>query len=349
MHKILLAGYYGLNNIGDEAILEKFIQTIQEISKDVQITVMSGKPEFTEKVYGVTAIDRKDFFKVNREIKRNNIVIFGGGSLLQDVTSKRSIYYYFYIIMLSLILKKKVILLSQGIGPIRGRFNRIFTSFLLNRVQYITVRDTNSYEELIELKISKGKIEFSADPVIDYNNIIKEKEIGKKQKTIGISFRYWKDSEVITPLLEIIKKLKSEGIDVLMIPFHYNEDIRLIDEIEEKSEFHIASIKNKMTPAELYEEISKLDLLVGSRLHSLIFAVSAEIPITAVSYDPKVEYFMKSIGETSVCDITDMDSEIIVKDILKKLGTDVEYKAKKEVLKKTLEKNKEIIKKVIEV
>jgi polysaccharide pyruvyl transferase WcaK-like protein len=96
MHKILLAGYYGLNNIGDEAILEKFIQTIQEISKDVQITVMSGKPEFTEKVYGVTAIDRKDFFKVNREIKRNNIVIFGGGSLLQDVTSKRSIYYYFY-------------------------------------------------------------------------------------------------------------------------------------------------------------------------------------------------------------------------------------------------------------
>jgi polysaccharide pyruvyl transferase CsaB len=346
MHKILLAGYYGLNNIGDEAILEKFIELLKEVSKDIEITVMSGKPDYTRKVYGVNSIDRKDFIKVNQSIFKSDVVIFGGGSLLQDVTSKRSIYYYLYIIMISVLMKKKVLLLSQGIGPVKSKTNRILISCLLNRVDFITVRDLNSMSELRRLKINDEIIGFSADPVIDFGTHL-PKTISAKKK-VGLSFRYWKDADVINPLIFIIKDLRNKGIDIVLIPFHYNEDIDLINEIGSKSEEQVCSIKEKMTPKELYNVISGLDLLIGSRLHSLIFAVSADVPVTAVSYDPKVEYFMKSIGDNPICDIKEMNTELILKDVYQKLESNIQYKDKKEILIKTINKNIEVIQKAIE-
>lgn len=346
MRKILLAGYYGLNNIGDEAILEKFIETIRENSKDVEISVLSGKPEYTEKTFDVISVDRKDFFKVNSAIVKNDIIVFGGGSLLQDVTSKKSIYYYLYLILVSELLKKKVILLSQGIGPIEGKFNRWITARLLNKANRITVRDVNSLNVLKELGVSKDKTGFSADPVIDYGPDIKSDYQGKT--VVGISIRKWKDIDVVSPVVEIIEKLHEKGIEVVLIPFHFDEDIGIIEEIEARTDIKLGTVKDKMTSKELYRLIGEINLLLGARLHSLIFAVSSLVKISAISYDPKVEYFMKSLGMKSICNIESIDPDKVCSDIFEKLEGNIEYIEKRDELVKTLKENKKIISELLE-
>src|SRR6056297_1703138 len=127
MSKILLAGYYGFNNIGDEAILEMFLRIIENRTNKKNIKILTADPQKTKKKFGIEGIDRYSFTKVNKGILDSDVIIVGGGSLLQDVTSKRSIYYYLYIIFIAKILNKKIALLSQGIGPINGKINKIIT------------------------------------------------------------------------------------------------------------------------------------------------------------------------------------------------------------------------------
>ena len=49
MKKILLAGYYGFGNLGDEAILEMTLKQILEITDRKNIVVLSGNKEITSK------------------------------------------------------------------------------------------------------------------------------------------------------------------------------------------------------------------------------------------------------------------------------------------------------------
>ena len=93
MRNILLAGYYGFGNLGDEAILEMVLKQLLQITNREDITVLSGNKKETSKKYNINTIDRYNVFSIIKKLISSDALIFGGGSLLQDVTSKRSIYY----------------------------------------------------------------------------------------------------------------------------------------------------------------------------------------------------------------------------------------------------------------
>ncbi|HCX62322.1 MAG TPA: polysaccharide pyruvyl transferase CsaB, partial [Clostridiales bacterium] len=101
MKKILLAGYYGFGNLGDEAILEMALKQILEITDRKNIIVLSGNKEITSKKYNIATIDRYNVLSIIFKLKSTDAIVFGGGSLLQDITSKRSIYYYLFLIRLA--------------------------------------------------------------------------------------------------------------------------------------------------------------------------------------------------------------------------------------------------------
>ena len=69
MGSIVLSGYYGFNNAGDEAVLYAIINTLKDELKDIDITVLSNSPEDTAKKYNVKAINRWSFREVVRAYK----------------------------------------------------------------------------------------------------------------------------------------------------------------------------------------------------------------------------------------------------------------------------------------
>ena len=155
MKRILLSGYYGFGNVGDEAILTSTIKTLQLQAPGVQIAVLSNEPAETARTYNVRAMHRMWPHHVLNAISETDLVVFGGGSLLQDDTSLRSLLYYLSVIFLAKIMGKPVIVYANGIGPLHSRLGRFLTRVALNTVKDITVRDQESFKELKKIGVNK--------------------------------------------------------------------------------------------------------------------------------------------------------------------------------------------------
>lgn len=358
MNKVVISGYYGFNNIGDESILTAIISNIKDSIDDIDITVLSKDPELTKSKHNVCAINRKDIFKIIKEIKNCDLLISGGGSLLQDVTSSRSILYYLAVMFIGMVFRKKVMIYSQGIGPINKGLNKRLTRFILNKVDVITLRDEKSQRVLKEINIENKNINVTADPVIGLKrgdiklgkNILKE--AGLKNETrplVGFAIRGRdKNKKLVKIISSVADRITDElGVDVVFIPFHHGEDIEIIDEINNNMKNECICLKGKYDINEMLSIVGNLDLLVGVRLHSLIFGAVMNIPMIAISYDPKINNFMDYLDETVFSNIENLNKEKLISEITYKINHEEECKLqlynKIEYLKERLHKNEEII------
>lgn len=77
--KIVLSGYYGFNNSGDETILYAVITMLRKIDPSIQLNVLSNEPEKTAKLYNVRAVSRWKWNQVLGAIKGCDLLISGGG------------------------------------------------------------------------------------------------------------------------------------------------------------------------------------------------------------------------------------------------------------------------------
>ena len=128
--RVVLSGYYGFKNFGDEEILSVLINKLQELKQ--MITVISSDPQYTKKQYKhIRSVYTFDIKNIIFLIAKSDILISGGGSLLQDTTSIKSLLYYLFIIFIALLFGKKVIIFAQGIGPITTPLGKFLTKILL--------------------------------------------------------------------------------------------------------------------------------------------------------------------------------------------------------------------------
>src|SRR5215203_3474935 len=82
--RILIGGYYGYGNAGDEAILAAMLRELRALRPDLEITVASGDPERTGSGHGVRAVPAADLAALAAAIGESDLVVLGGGGLFQD-------------------------------------------------------------------------------------------------------------------------------------------------------------------------------------------------------------------------------------------------------------------------
>jgi len=68
MSKIVISGYYGFANAGDEAMLTAIIKSLRSTEKSVELTVISGDPEMTSAQHQVNSIHRFNFFEIIKSL-----------------------------------------------------------------------------------------------------------------------------------------------------------------------------------------------------------------------------------------------------------------------------------------
>ena len=321
MYHILISGYYGFNNIGDESILRTVIDNLREKLPDVEITVLSQSPAQTAEKYGVRAARRMNPWDILRSIRRCDMLLSGGGSLLQDATSSRSILYYLFILRLAQILGKRTFIYSQGIGPVFSRRNRRYTAYVLRRADGIVVRDEKSRDILLELGVPDRLIHVTADPVIRVKKpgpelglqILKEEGCPRRdgRLTVGWAVKSRKPNK---PFLQEVEKsilwLREEyGADSVLIPFFHDEDMGICEAVAANLDGQAGCLRKKHLSEETLSIIGCMDVLVGVRLHSLIYAAVMGVPMLGVSYDPKVESFLSSIDQPTHFTVEDFTLE----------------------------------------
>ncbi len=377
MYKILISGYYGFNNIGDESILKAvtsslkagLTETAEGKYGGLEITVLSSDPVGTAEKYQVRSANRKSIFTIIKEVMKCDLLISGGGSLLQDVTSKKSILYYLFIMWMAKLLGKNYFIYSQGIGPINEPFNRKLTHKVLSKSAGIVVRDEASKEFLVELGIHSERIVVTADPVLSLNptNLDRGFEILKTEgldrntarDLVGFAIKEKKpDSEFVEELTSSVKALVEErNSQVVLIPFFFKEDMAVIEELEKRlikmgMSGNVCAVRHKYLTDEMMSIIGNMDVLVGVRLHSLIHAALMGVPMIGISYDPKINSFMKSLGMRAICSIYDFTAEYFLEeyDRLQANRKEICEKMREKVaeLKEKLYTNENMIRKIME-
>ena len=363
MHRIVISGYYGFNNIGDESILKAVVDNLRDRIEDIDITVLSQNPQSTQEKFGVKAVDRMSIAKIVKSIVKSDLLISGGGSLLQDVTSKKSILYYLAVMWIALFFRKKVFIYSQGIGPVNSGMNRRLMIKTLKKVDYIVVRDEGSREFLLECGLSPEKMLVTADPVIrikkpdleEGRKILEEADFDFSTDTpkIGIAIKgKLKDEDFLSEICIGIQGLISRyDARIVLIPFHFSEDMPITEEIQRRIGGRVTCIKKKCLTEEMLSIIGNMDLLVGVRLHSLIHSAIMEVPMIGISYDPKVNSFMKSMDLRAMCSVYDFKGEYLLEEYEKVMSQkDVlleKVRTHKDSLIEKLNNNEVLIKKLL--
>ncbi|MCI8420382.1 MAG: polysaccharide pyruvyl transferase CsaB [Oscillospiraceae bacterium] len=321
MYNILISGYYGFNNIGDESILRTVIDNLREKLPDTDITVLSRDPASTEAKYGVKAAPRMSLWDILRCVWRCDLLLSGGGSLLQDATSGRSILYYLFILRLAQLLGKRTFIYSQGIGPINSPRNRRLTAHVLRRASGIVVRDEASRDLLIAIGVPSGLVQVTADPVIRVKkaDTVLGLEILAREGcprdpdklTVGWAIKSRKASPAFLAEVErCILWLREEyGADAVLIPFFQSEDIGVCEQAASELDGQAGCLRQKYLSEEMLSIIGCMDVLVGVRLHSLIYAAVMGVPMLGISYDPKVDSFLSSIGQPTLCPVEEFTCE----------------------------------------
>ena len=314
MINILIAGYHGFGNCGDEATLQAMTVNICEMAKDVNITALSYKPELTKTEYNIESVQRFNIMQVLKAIKHSDIILSGGGTLLQDGTSTRSLLYYLSIIKIAKILRKKVMLYANGIGPVNGKINRKLIKYVVNNVDFITLRESMSAKELKEIGVKKPEIHITADPAFTLKSISSEKvfEIFQKEQIpldkeiIGVSVRSWNgfDGEgYVEKIAKVCDKFAREGKTILLIPMQFPKDVSISKKLMNIMSEKAYMLKNEYNPTEILGIIEKVNVMLSMRLHTLIFAGVKRVPMVGIIYDPKVEYYLDILDMPSGGDI----------------------------------------------
>ena len=166
MAEILIAGYYGFHNAGDEAMLAGLRRAIRELRPDVTFTAISGTASQTRRLHGIGAVSRSDIRGIWEAIGRADLVMFGGGSLLQDVTSSRSLIYYLGLATMARLRRKPVMFCAQGIGPVTRPLGRALVPLIVNRAALITARDAEAAETFRRLGVTRPPVTVTADAAL---------------------------------------------------------------------------------------------------------------------------------------------------------------------------------------
>ncbi|MBP1762512.1 MAG: Polysaccharide pyruvyl transferase CsaB [Firmicutes bacterium] len=305
--KIALSGYYGFDNAGDEALLLAISSSIKNLVPDCEFVVFSGNPAKTMQLHKTRAVYNMNPCSVARELLTCDLLISGGGSIFQDVTSSRSLLYYISVVLLARMLGKPVVFYAQGVGPVRRPFNRWVLGRVANHVSLITLRDQASREFMLKLGVRKPPLQVTADPVfaLQTEDRIIEEILQRfpylasgQARRLGVSVRPWPALQGYQQnLAAVLDHFKRAGFEIIFVPMDHHVDINESELVSSYMQEESYLIRDELTTAQHLALISQLDLMVGMRLHALIFAASCGVAFTGISYDPKIDAFLDLFGK----------------------------------------------------
>lgn len=297
--RVLISGYYGFGNLGDEALLDVIVEHLRAAYPNGSIGVLSADPAGTAARLGVDAIPRMDLGAVRRAIDGADVVLSGGGGLLQNVTSLRSLLYYAGIVRTATRARKRTMIFAQSIGPL-DVFGRAIVRACCGGVAAATVRDERSRKLLASL-LPNVRVERTADPVFllepDTTPLDLEAEgLAGADPLVVVSVRRWQHNETtVTALAAAVDRLANEhGAHVAFLPLGGASDADVSTAVIRRAK-SAPLLLPAMTLGQAAQVIGRATLVIGMRLHALIIAARLGVPFVSVPYDPKVSALLEDL------------------------------------------------------
>jgi polysaccharide pyruvyl transferase CsaB len=305
--RILVSGYYGFGNAGDEAILAGLLRGLHVSGADVETTVLSGDPASTRREHGASAV-RRGILQASRRARDSSLLISGGGGLLQDVTSWRSPLYYLGVIRAARASGVPVAAIGQGVGPLRRRAIRAAARRVLNGVDVIAVRDAASRRALRSIGVERD-IEVTADLAFllpkptqaEVEVVWRAAPLREGERRAAVAVRSVPgvagDEGIAAGLAAAIGEGCSRcGVTPVLVPMQRDRDLQLAEAVARAMPCAAQVVAGARSVRQLLALVAGCDLVIAARLHALIFAAICGVPPVALSYDPKVDALMEQLS-----------------------------------------------------
>lgn len=323
--RILITGSYGQGNTGDEAILTAILEQLRTRMPDARLVVVAGDIETIRRQFGVETVWWADWAGIAQAVQQSDIVIQGGGGIFFDYSGFHSwnlfengapdLAHYGGFSLLGNLYRKPFMIYGAGIGPLETDAGREMVRVAHSLADRITVRDSESKSLLEEIGVESGRVEVTADPAFslqpaDENRareILRDHGIDCSRPVIAVTARPWdygvSQSEWERSLADGVSRFAhSKQAQILLIPFHKGYDdgplLRIRELLADNETF---VLRDQCLPQEIAGVIGVCDLLIGMRLHSIVFAILTATPAVALAYDPKVRSLTRRIGHEEIC------------------------------------------------
>ena len=319
--KVLLWGYYGANNFGDDLIFNSIFELFNSNRENTSIFYTVKEKE---NAYDVDATPVKFFgrnysnktinFLVNLKIVfctvlRMDAIIIGGGTQYFEIDSRKSVSILLKYLSCCLIKIKggKFINAGVGVGEIKSRLGKFCLKRIFQKANYSFVRDCQSKETLLQLGVSDKNVIVGKDLSYYLPELEKEKNIGDNKIKVGLNFfDYYSYLEKIpeqrTSYIEAAKVFinylqHKENIEVFYFALQNKtggKDLEFMNEIKPFNSKDVLFYKEDFSG--FVSQLSAMDFCIGLRYHFAVVSIQNSIPTIGISYQPKVERELQEFG-----------------------------------------------------
>lgn len=295
---IIVSGYYGFENLGDEAILEELVTELKQLSPPEKIVVLSANPSKTAELFGVRSERRTDLALFSQLCKQAKMFVSGGGGLFQNTRTIGSVVFYSLQIMLAKAQGARVVIYAQGIGPLRGKLANWLTRRAFSLADGIAVRDSGSKQLLEQWQVPGIQ---TADPVWCLENkrlpsaVEEQLNAIAAARLVGLSLRpsYNFTEDHLDKLVTALSAALPENAHILLLALQPAQDREILEQFSAKwrAQSRNATFVDTSTithPSQWISLFGRCKLVVAMRLHALIMALKAGVAVSGIAYDPKV-------------------------------------------------------------
>lgn len=330
---VVIHGFYGMGNVGDEAILAATLEEIRRVT-ELEPFVFAWNPERVREEFGVPSLDpnRAGWFETACVLLQARAYLLGGGGLLKDYGgSPASLERWLRWPALAHALGVRTMLWSVGVENVVYDESKELLRRVLAHVDVVTVRDPASQRRLQAIGITRP-IAVTADPVPHYARSYGRPEgrgrgQGHRLERIAVCPRHWFTLENKVPDERAFERLLAAfavaldelgeryGSEVVFVPFRTSpgDDDRAVSKaIAARMRYGRVTVIESENPTvqDTLDTIASADLVMAMRLHGAVMATAMGIPTVAVAYMPKVADYMASLGQSGFCaDVEEVTSD----------------------------------------
>ncbi|QCK16486.1 polysaccharide pyruvyl transferase family protein [Mangrovivirga cuniculi] len=319
--KILIKGYYGFGNFGDDVLMVTTINLIKSIKKDSELHIFSN----SESNQYLNKLIDYEFKVVNWENTGNySYLVHGGGgtyfdfkkgsfknlvinSFIKTIGIKNYSTFFTYLkrIMGRPILSfKKRLGIGIGVGSFTSTSRKFRDAAVeLGTFDFLAVRDDRSLKRINEMNLKTNPfrgIDLAFLKKYWLPNTV-ETDLYTDARKIGFILRHWDgDDQYLNALLKDVKNLKDKGYEISLILFDKNHDKGLLDFRRYFDEVLIWDPWVDQCDLNWFlQKLKEYTVLVTSRAHGAIIPAMLGIPSVIIELEEKLRNVHEMLKNSS--------------------------------------------------
>lgn len=308
--RIGLLGSYGGRNIGDEAILKCVLGCLRAHRPRARLVVFSrnaghtrGHQPQADEVVDWEGVPQKPVLDALAGL---DLLVLGGGGILYDGEARR----YLRLVKAAHERGVPTFAYAVGAGPLRDADDRDAARTVLPEMTEVVVRDEESRLVLEEVGV-EAELTVTADPALLLTpepfteRMMRHEGLPLDARLIGMSVREpgraaeKLDEDDYHALLAEVADFLARRLEahVVFVPMERQDVRHAHGVLSRMSAPDLGRIlHNSYSPGEILGFMSHLDMVVGMRLHVVIFAALTGLPVLPLPYSGKVFDFARRTG-----------------------------------------------------